>query len=133
MQAPHHRERMSFRQIMWSFNGRINRPTFFILWVLTTCFLNVSLWVCLFGSLILFGSLTEVHQTQIITILVAWVVVYVLIVVWPCIAIIIKRLHDTNRSGWMCLLALVPLVNLWLMVCMFLPGTQGSNSYGPQP
>ena len=127
MQAPHHRERMSFRQIMWSFNGRINRPTFFILWVLTTCFLNVFLWVCL---ILLFFLETQI---QIITFLVAWVVVYVLMVVWPCIAIIIKRLHDTNRSGWMCMLALVPLVNLWLMVCMFLRGTQGSNSYGPQP
>ena len=42
----------------------------------------------------------------------------------------IRRVHDMGQSGWMSLLILVPLVNLWLL---FAPGTHGANEYGPPP
>lgn len=46
----------------------------------------------------------------------------------------IRRLNDMNQSGWLCILTLIPIVNifvgLWLV---FGPGTQGSNSYGLPP
>jgi uncharacterized membrane protein YhaH (DUF805 family) len=46
----------------------------------------------------------------------------------------IRRLHDTNRSGWLSILTLVPIVNLGLALwLLFGPGTQGANQYGPAP
>lgn len=42
----------------------------------------------------------------------------------------IKRCHDFNASGWLALLLLVPLAQL---VFWFIPGTKGSNQYGPPP
>lgn len=46
----------------------------------------------------------------------------------------IRRLHDTNRSGWWLLLYLVPYVGaLALLVLFCLPGTSGSNKYGQCP
>jgi uncharacterized membrane protein YhaH (DUF805 family) len=42
----------------------------------------------------------------------------------------IQRCHDFNANGWLCLLMFVPLANL---VFWFLPGTDGSNRYGPPP
>ncbi len=42
----------------------------------------------------------------------------------------IRRVHDMGHSGWLSLLILVPLANLWLL---FAPGTQGANAYGPPP
>lgn len=46
----------------------------------------------------------------------------------------IQRLHDLNRSGWMAVLLIVPLVNgvvgLYLMLAA---GTEGANDYGPPP
>jgi uncharacterized membrane protein YhaH (DUF805 family) len=42
----------------------------------------------------------------------------------------IRRVHDMGHSGWLSLLILVPLVNLWFL---FAPGTDGPNEYGPQP
>ncbi len=42
----------------------------------------------------------------------------------------IRRVHDMGYSGWLSLLILVPLVNLWFL---FAPGTQGPNEYGPPP
>jgi uncharacterized membrane protein YhaH (DUF805 family) len=42
----------------------------------------------------------------------------------------IQRAHDFNASGWLAVLALVPLVNLMFLV---IPGTDGENRYGKRP
>lgn len=45
-----------------------------------------------------------------------------------------RRLNDLNRSGWLSLLTLIPLVNLLLAIYLiFFPGTDGTNDYGPMP
>lgn len=60
--------------------------------------------------------------------------IYTLGVLIPSVAVAIRRLHDTNRSGWWLLLGLVPLIGgLVLLVFLVLDGTQGSNDYGPDP
>ena len=51
----------------------------------------------------------------------------------PLIALTVRRLHDTDRSGWWILLALVPLVSLVLLVFTILEGTKGPNRFGPDP
>lgn len=60
-----------------------------------------------------------------------------LLMMWPFIAISIKRWHDRDKTGWWALLPLVPVVGiLWLLVENgFLRGTPGTNRYGapPQP
>ena len=49
--------------------------------------------------------------------------------------VMIQRLHDLNKSGWLALLALVPLANLYLAILLiFFAGTPGRNEYGlPTP
>ncbi|WP_447905640.1 DUF805 domain-containing protein [Stenotrophomonas sepilia] len=49
--------------------------------------------------------------------------------VLPSIAATIRRLHDTDRSGWWLLLGFVPFVSLVLLVFL-LPGTPGGNRFG---
>ncbi|TGE09694.1 DUF805 domain-containing protein [Hymenobacter fodinae] len=47
---------------------------------------------------------------------------------------VIKRLHDTNLSGWWWLLFLVPIVSYGLSIGMtFVQGTRGRNRFGPDP
>ncbi|WP_425508381.1 DUF805 domain-containing protein [Stenotrophomonas sepilia] len=50
--------------------------------------------------------------------------------VLPSIAATIRRLHDTDRSGWWLLLGFVPFVSLVLLVFLLLPGTPGGNRFG---
>ena len=45
------------------------------------------------------------------------------------IAVTVRRLHDTDRSGWWCLLMLVPIVGLVVLVFLLLPGTPGNNRF----
>jgi uncharacterized membrane protein YhaH (DUF805 family) len=52
----------------------------------------------------------------------------------PSIAVATRRLHDTGRSGWWQLLALIPLVGLIvLIVFLAQDGKSGQNHYGPSP
>ena len=52
----------------------------------------------------------------------------------PSIAVSIRRLHDTDRSGWWLLLGLVPIVGaVIVLVFMMLDGTRGANRFGADP
>lgn len=59
--------------------------------------------------------------------------IYGLAVLCPSVAVAIRRLHDTDRSGWWCLIGLIPLIGIVLLVFMVLEGTSGENQYGPDP
>ncbi|MCB1044125.1 MAG: DUF805 domain-containing protein [Acidobacteria bacterium] len=64
----------------------------------------------------------------------ALAMLYSLAVLIPGIAVGIRRLHDTDRSGWWLLIGLVPIVGgLILLYFMVIDGTPGSNQYGPNP
>jgi uncharacterized membrane protein YhaH (DUF805 family) len=60
--------------------------------------------------------------------------IYGLATLLPYIGVAIRRLHDTGRSGWWLLIALVPCVGAIVLI-VFLVGTSqpGTNPYGPPP
>ena len=59
---------------------------------------------------------------------------YCVAVLIPGIAVSVRRLHDTNRSGWWLLIAFVPLIGaIVLLVFMVQDSQQGDNQYGPNP
>lgn len=55
-----------------------------------------------------------------------------IILIWPSLAVQIKRWHDRDKSGWWQLISLIPIVGpLWVFIELgFLQGTPGANSYG---
>ncbi len=60
--------------------------------------------------------------------------VYALAAILPSFAVCVRRLHDTNRSGWWILICLVPFIGgIWLLVLMLLDSTPGANQYGENP
>jgi uncharacterized membrane protein YhaH (DUF805 family)/Tfp pilus assembly protein PilE len=64
--------------------------------------------------------------------LIIMIPVYIVMIVYSFI-LIIQRLHDLNKSGWMSLLMLVPLANIYLFILIiFFKGTPGRNDYGLQ-
>lgn len=59
---------------------------------------------------------------------------YGLAVLLPSLGVGIRRLHDTNRSGWWIVVVLVPIVGwIWLIVLLASAGDIGPNRYGPPP
>jgi len=93
------------------FNGRANLPEFW--WFALFCFL---------GSLIL-GALNSY---------VSWL--FSLATMLPSLAVGARRLHDTNKSGWLQLLWIIPILG-WIAMIYFLlvKGDAGDNQYGAPP
>lgn len=60
--------------------------------------------------------------------------IYCLAVLIPGLAVSVRRLHDTGRSGWWLLIAFVPIIGaIALIVFMALDGTPGENEFGQNP
>lgn len=60
--------------------------------------------------------------------------IYAIAVLIPSIAVTVRRLHDTGRTGWWLLVALIPLIGaIVLLVFMVLESNADSNEYGPNP
>jgi uncharacterized membrane protein YhaH (DUF805 family) len=60
--------------------------------------------------------------------------VYSAAVLIPSVAVWVRRMHDTGRSGWWCLLILVPIVGaIALLVFALQDSEPGTNAYGRNP
>lgn len=52
----------------------------------------------------------------------------------PNLAVGVRRLHDTGKSAWYLLIALIPIVGpIALLVFLATDSTSGTNRYGPSP
>lgn len=52
----------------------------------------------------------------------------------PSLAVTVRRLHDTNSSGWWYLVSFIPYIGgLVLFVWFCIKGTPGENRFGPDP
>ena len=59
---------------------------------------------------------------------------YTLAVLIPSLAVAARRLHDTDRSGWWQLIALIPLIGFIILLVFFcLDSKPGENRFGPNP
>jgi uncharacterized membrane protein YhaH (DUF805 family) len=59
---------------------------------------------------------------------------YVFATFVPLVGVSVRRLHDTNRSGWWFLMFLIPLANLILFLSFMTEDSQpGENQYGLNP
>tara|TARA_Y100000588_G_C13774336_1_gene719573 strand:+ start:142 stop:513 length:372 start_codon:yes stop_codon:yes gene_type:complete len=60
--------------------------------------------------------------------------IYALAILLPSIAVTVRRLHDTDRSGWWFFIVFVPLVGvIVLLVFMLLDSHAGENRFGSNP
>lgn len=59
---------------------------------------------------------------------------YSLVILIPSIAVSVRRLHDTDRSGWWLLISFVPCVGFFvLLYFMIQDSTPGANRFGANP
>lgn len=74
------------------------------------------------------------RSTGMATLFMLLYIVYGLAIIIPSLAVSVRRLHDTGRSGWWILINFVPLIGgLWYLVLMLIGGDPGNNAYGPSP
>jgi len=112
-----------------SFNGRIGRMRY-LAYGMGINFLLMLVMVPVMGASAFVGGTGEnMSAMTMVTLGVFYIATIVISVMFAR-----RRLNDLNRSGWWCLLFIVPLANLLLAIYMlFFPGTDGENNWGPAP
>ena len=107
-----------------TFSGRASRPEFWYFWL--TCFL-----VNFIFNVIVQLVGPESAASGIIAIVQG---LFGLAIIIPHIAVVVRRLHDTNRTGWWFLIVFIPLIGaIILLLWLASAPTPGTNMYGPQP
>lgn len=60
--------------------------------------------------------------------------IFLLAILLPSIAVAVRRLHDTDRSGWFYLLIFIPIIGSIVLIIFFIQqGTSGRNRFGDDP
>jgi nitrate/nitrite transporter NarK len=128
---------------LFSVRGRIPRGAF----LGTTILLGIlTLFACLMTSLIVApgthiylpgGGVKHIAESLFVlpnanVYVLAFRIAWLLVVTWIAIALQLKRWHDLEKSGWLVLINLVPVVGtvLSLLVLGFRKGVTGSNKFG---
>lgn len=113
-------EPMGPAEIFFSFKGRVSRRTWWLYGVLAL----IGLGLLGLALLRIAGFTSVVAETTVNVLL-----------LWPALAVSVKRWHDRNKAGWWVLVNLIPFVGwLWALVENgFLRGTAGVNRFGEPP
>ncbi len=102
-----------------TFSGRASRSEYWWFYLFLT-----------FGPIVIIGLLYSIFD--IAGIAIGGLALLGLII--PNLAVLVRRLHDTNHSGWWFFISIVPIIGgLWLLFLLISAGTQGENNYGPNP
>ncbi|WP_045119031.1 DUF805 domain-containing protein [Haliangium ochraceum] len=105
------------------FNGRARRMEYWMFGLFNAIVLLVL-------SLVSTGLMTatEVAAFSFVPVL------YALAVLIPSLALTVRRLHDTGKSGWFVFITMVPFIgSLAFLYFMVIDSTPGPNQYGPNP
>ena len=60
-------------------------------------------------------------------------VIFSLVMLVPSLSVLVRRLHDTNRSGWWILISLIPLVGAIILLIFLVQDSDDANTYGFDP
>lgn len=79
-------------------------------------------------SIVIFGMIIESPEVMVVL-----YSILSLILLIPGLAVCVRRLHDTGRSGWWYLLVFVPYIGAIALLIIFCLKSDEDNKYGPNP
>ncbi len=108
-----------------TFTGRANRPEYWYAYLF-------SMILILVATLLDFSMMVEYSATNNSGMAPSFFTSLItLALFFPSLTVGVRRLHDTDRSGWWMLLILVPLVGVIALIVFFCQrGTDGTNRFG---
>jgi uncharacterized membrane protein YhaH (DUF805 family) len=107
------------------FGGRARRKEYWMF-----ALFNVLIYI----AILIFSAILGSIDNSLALIGSLLLVVYALAIFVPSLAVAVRRLHDTGRSGWWFLIAFVPVVGgIILLVFTVQDSVPGENEYGKNP
>ncbi|OCG18375.1 MULTISPECIES: DUF805 domain-containing protein [unclassified Gilliamella] len=104
-----------------NFNGRARRKEYWM-FILFDFLFNII-------ADLIFGNFGEIGDSPIRIIHIIW-----LAMLLPYLSVTVRRLHDTDRSGWWLLIGFIPLIgSIILFIFMCQDSTRSLNQYGENP
>ena len=122
-----------FFQRYTDFQGRSSRAEYWWVWLMN---FGIMFGLGVIGAMLSLGD-PEAGVPLVVMIPLS---LYFLAIFVPSLALLVRRLHDIDKSGWLVLplvLSAIPLVGFlvtiaYIVVCC-LPGTPGPNRFGEAP
>ncbi|MGL5236138.1 MAG: DUF805 domain-containing protein [Empedobacter falsenii] len=114
-----------------NFSGRARRSEY---WYFTLCnfIITLALYILIILSIVI--SRDSENPGILFYLIYGVLSLYALATFIPSLAVIVRRLHDTGKSGWYYLIGLIPLVGAILILIALVTDSQpGSNQWGPNP
>ncbi len=117
-----------FRNKYATFSGRASRSEYWWSYLGYFVIATVLQIFAIIGGIILIDA----GELALLPSLIALVGIVAMII--PTIAVSVRRMHDTGKSGWMLLILIIPCIGfiLWI-VWMVEDGQAHDNAYGPVP
>ena len=84
-------------------------------------------WFQLYNAIIY--VLTFVFQGDLVLLFSILIIVNLI----PMYAVGVRRIHDSDKSGWFVLISLIPLIGLYIFVLLLQDGSKGKNRFGVKP
>jgi uncharacterized membrane protein YhaH (DUF805 family) len=121
---------MHWTDILFSTHGRLRRRDFWLWFVIKTIAIPV-LAVAIVGLIMLMKLDKDTEMVASVFVMALACGAYAV----SNLALISKRWHDRNKTGWLYLVLFVPVIGwLWTFIeCGLLDGTPGRNHYGRSP
>ena len=118
-----------------NFSGRARRKEY---WMFTLFFFLITVVIYFLFALLAFfmaGDLINLMNIEWVPVVLGFsILIYFLIHLIPSIAVTVRRLHDTGKSGWLYLLTIIPYIgSLIIFIFTVIEGDKGDNKYGPDP
>ncbi len=119
--ARNYKKEETFKERFFNADGRLNRKPYIIrVLILNLVALCIEVFSILTGLDAAAGGFVKFVQLIFVGV--------------PGVMLMIRRLHDLNRTGWLWIFSVIPFINLALFVyVLFFKGTTGPNRFGPDP
>lgn len=122
---------------MWKrafdFKGRSRRKEYWLAAIANALFYSLAVFIIFILGIMITGT-TNSGESALPYIVFAFSTIYILAAFIPGLSLEVRRLHDTNRSGWWIFIALIPFIGaISLLVFYCTEGDLGPNKYGPSP
>lgn len=122
---------------MWKrafdFKGRSRRKEYWLAAIANALFYSLAVSIIFILGIMITGA-TNSGGSALSYIVFAFSTIYILAALIPGLSLAVRRLHDTNRSGWWIFIALIPLIGaISLLVFYCTEGDLRPNKYGPSP